>query len=57
MYRNIHFRRETGKHTHISVLVEDIHILQDGEVCFPRIEIHDTSPPLKLRTVKTSMHK
>lgn len=59
MYRNIHFRREIAKHTfHINIFTEDIQILEDGKIYSPRlfyIEMtHDTSPPLKFRTIKTN---
>lgn len=59
MYRNAHFRREIAKHTfRINIFTEDIQILQDGKICSPRLSyvevIHDTSPPLKFRTIKTN---
>lgn len=59
MYRNIHFRTEIAKHTfHINIFTEDIQILEDRKICSPRLSyievIHDTSPPLKFRTIKTN---
>lgn len=59
MYRNIHFRREIAKHTfHINIFTEDIQVLEDGKLCSPQLSyiemIHDASPPLKFRTIRTS---